>query len=376
MLNAPFKSVNVSSADELKAFFTDRMVAFFAIAATPAILTQLLRIPTLGFTWPMRIQCAIVIYIYGLFLVRKKISSLVKHASMIAILCITALSSLVPFGFSMDGLSYLLVAMVLTSIMCGTKTAVKLCAGMVITLTLIAAYHINDTAPLAVDLNMLVHNTDTWMSIMVSFTVIALALAVAVGTLHESHINLVKKLHLKNLEIHELAETDYLTGLANRRMMEDRLSFMVDRQRRHGGTIYLFYIDLDGFKAVNDTFNHSVGDFVLREVALRLKGIMRPDDVVARLGGDEFSIAVSVELNENHAKYAEHIANRIIESVSEPVYWEEDIINVSASVGIVEYDQAKRVDATTLMDIADAAMFSIKKSGKNGFIIQRPIFSE
>lgn len=324
----------------------------------------------------MVLQIGIVLYIYTITIFRRNLSVKVKQNSMIAILMLIGFSSIATFGFSTDAMSFLIVAQVLTCIMAGTRTAVKLAITLTLSLVIAGIYHCTHPNSIPFDINFLVHDTSTWVSAIVSFSMVTLALAIAVGTLHESHAALIDELNKKNKEVMDLAHTDYLTGLKNRRIMEDRLGFMIDRQHRHPGKIFIFYMDLDGFKAVNDTHTHAAGDQVLKVIANRLVKNFRPEDVVARIGGDEFVAVVQVDEGSCVSKYAEDIATRIIEEIQQPITWEKHIINVSASVGIVEYDQAKRIDATTLMDIADAAMFSIKKSGKNGFIIQKPIFTE
>jgi diguanylate cyclase (GGDEF)-like protein len=144
---------------------------------------------------------------------------------------------------------------------------------------------------------------------------------------------------------------DGLTGLANRTLLFDRLEKELQSARRYGGRLALLFVDLDDFKAVNDTRGHDAGDEVLVEVARRLQAVVRPSDTVARLGGDEFVILC--ERLEGAADEAVAIADRAREVLEE--------ISLSASVGIAIATGAE--DADTLVNRADDAMYAAKRRG-------------
>jgi len=172
--------------------------------------------------------------------------------------------------------------------------------------------------------------------------------------------------HNKTREQLELMAThDIVTGLPNRRLLEERLGLTLAQAKRYRRTICLMFIDLDGFKSINDTHGHRAGDETLRETAMRLQEISRKSDIVARLGGDEFVI-VFTEISDQ-ANDPIVFAQRIINAVGQPVPIGNDKkISISASIGIALYpDDATDVEG--LLTSADQAMYAAKREGKNQF---------
>ena len=159
----------------------------------------------------------------------------------------------------------------------------------------------------------------------------------------------------------EQARTDSLTGLPNRRYLGERLAQELARVQREKWMIGLLYIDLDGFKLVNDSLGHSVGDLLLREVGKRLKSRIRLTDTLARVGGDEFTVILTGLESEKDATVA---ANGLIQSLSRPFVIEGTEITVGASIGI-STRRPSGMDDHDLLKQADSAMYAAKRSGKN-----------
>ena len=157
---------------------------------------------------------------------------------------------------------------------------------------------------------------------------------------------------------------DPLTRLANRTLLLDRLEHALVRQRRHGGTVALLFLDLDRFKLVNDTLGHEAGDELLVQTAARLRAAVRPEDLVARLGGDEF-VVLCEDLEEPDA--AQAVARRIVATVSSPLRLRGREVFVSGSVGVV-VDRGER-SALELMRDADAAMYQAKGQGRGRYAL-------
>ena len=159
-----------------------------------------------------------------------------------------------------------------------------------------------------------------------------------------------------------LAVTDALTGLANRRLLEDRLVMAVAHARREQGSMATIYLDLDGFKEINDTLGHASGDTLLKMVADRLTATVREEDTVARLGGDEFVIVLRV----SGAADAERVAGKVIDAVAKPYVIGAHAASVTVSAGIGLYPSHGE-DAETLLKSADRALYEAKRSGKNNY---------
>ncbi len=160
-----------------------------------------------------------------------------------------------------------------------------------------------------------------------------------------------------------LAYHDELTGLANRTLFLDRLERAVSIARRKGGLVAVQAIDLDGFKAINETFGHEAGDLLLQAAAKRIKECLRESDTVARLEGDGFGVILPVL---DGAKGAREAAQRILAALCRPVFLAGDEISLGASIGIALFP-ADGVGAAELAKNAEITMAEVKKRGKRAF---------
>lgn len=159
------------------------------------------------------------------------------------------------------------------------------------------------------------------------------------------------------------AQHDPLTGLINRTLFQDRVASALTRARRDGGLVTIMFLDLDGFKDVNDRFGHAVGDDLLRQISGRLVDVLRETDTVARLGGDEFTIILE---GGKRVEDAGRVATKVLKAVSAPYSVGDRDIVVTVSIGISMYP----VDGDgyeELMKGADTAMYQAKSAGKNTY---------
>jgi len=163
---------------------------------------------------------------------------------------------------------------------------------------------------------------------------------------------------LEHLSLH-----DALTGLPNRILLEEQLHQALARSQRYGRSLAVVYLDLDGFKEVNDRYGHTVGDKLLVSVSQRMKEALREGDTLARMGGDEFA-AILADL-ERPQDYRQ-IIDRLLHAAAEPAVVEEISLQVSASIGVTLYPQ-DRNDIDLLVRHADQAMYLAKQSGKNRY---------
>jgi diguanylate cyclase (GGDEF)-like protein/PAS domain S-box-containing protein len=168
--------------------------------------------------------------------------------------------------------------------------------------------------------------------------------------------------HKSQLEY--IAHYDTLTGLPNRVLFDDRLQRGMAQARRRSQQLALAYIDLDGFKAVNDRHGHQVGDQLLMTVAARMKTTLREGDTISRLGGDEF-VAVLIDLPD--AESCLLLTQRLLAAVAQPVLVAGCELKVSASIGLTLFPQPDDVDAEQLLRQADLAMYQAKLAGKNRY---------
>lgn len=173
-------------------------------------------------------------------------------------------------------------------------------------------------------------------------------------------ITMLKEAQKKLLE---MATHDSLTGLPNRRMLNDRLNEVIARSKRSERLIAVLFMDLDGFKDVNDNFGHNAGDMLLKQVAERLMEAVREIDLVSRMGGDEFTIILESVITVQDVIV---VADRIIEIIQKPFDIGDASAHVTTSVGISIFPN-DGLDAGTLLRKADNAMYKAKNSGKNHY---------
>ncbi len=183
--------------------------------------------------------------------------------------------------------------------------------------------------------------------------------ALSLQTVQYLHRAIVDSVVLRH-DLTLLAKQDALTGLPNRLRLRERFQESIVPVARTGRRLAVHFLDLDGFKEINDLYGHPAGDAVLQEVALRLTAIVRAEDTVARLGGDEF---VVVQARISHRSEAEMLARRILRQLSVPYEADGKRMNISVSIGIaIAPDQG--LDLERLTACADAALYRAKGSGK------------
>ena len=161
-----------------------------------------------------------------------------------------------------------------------------------------------------------------------------------------------------------------LTGLPNRRLFHKILSRLLLEAETSGQLLAVLYIDLDGFKEVNDTYGHEKGDLVLEETARRLIRAVRGSDIVFRMGGDEFVLLLSRIMAD---KEIQHVCERILSEIRQPFQLSEDLfVEMTASIGVSVYPRDGQ-DEKELLSRADQAMYRIKKSDKNYYSFIKPL---
>ncbi len=161
-----------------------------------------------------------------------------------------------------------------------------------------------------------------------------------------------------------LASYDSLTGLPNRSLFIDRLEMALETSKRTETLVAVIFLDLDGFKSINDTMGHDAGDDLIKQVGQRLKASVRKSDTVARLGGDEFTVIIT---NIRHVDGVETVAKKIVEAIGEPFIINDQEVHTSTSMGITLYPFNDQDHAYSLIKQADTAMYQAKVHGKNNY---------
>jgi diguanylate cyclase (GGDEF)-like protein len=195
----------------------------------------------------------------------------------------------------------------------------------------------------------------------------AVLLVLIVGTLFYGYRRAVSLYELAESSKSEadkfthVAYHDALTLLPNRRFFNEYIQMALENAKKHGQEFALFYLDLDGFKYLNDHYGHEAGDEALRHIATQLKYILRDTDFLARLGGDEFAIIVQVDAT---YEALDKLARRIIDQVGQPFLVGDKLCLLGVSIGVACYPKNEN-DAERLTSAADDAMYQAKRAGKN-----------
>jgi len=183
--------------------------------------------------------------------------------------------------------------------------------------------------------------------------------------------SMLKKLNTSNAELANLADKlqimamhDSLTGLPNRALFQESLEHALSMAQRRHERLAVLFIDLDGFKKINDTHGHQSGDVVLKTVASRLLALVRKSDLVARFAGDEFMVL----LNNANQKKVNIVAHKLISEISASIVIADRTLEVTASIGIAVYPESGTT-AAQIMAKADTAMYHCKQEGKNRIMV-------
>ncbi|MBC7726246.1 MAG: GGDEF domain-containing protein [Microbacteriaceae bacterium] len=185
-----------------------------------------------------------------------------------------------------------------------------------------------------------------------------------IGHLTGAFNRLLSKLGEKQAELERLAYHDSLTDLPNRKLFADRLRQALARTQRRAHRVGLLYLDLDGFKRINDTLGHEAGDEALQEIARRLLGVVRQTDTLARMGGDEF-VLLAADLDAPAERAVRVLAQKCIDAVTQPLQLRGGDISVGVSIGIALTGNSDTPDS--LLAAADKAMYEVKKNGRGSY---------
>mgnify|MGYP000287663343 FL=1 len=178
----------------------------------------------------------------------------------------------------------------------------------------------------------------------------------------------ISQIKAHEAELDRIAHYDILTGAPNRRLLGDRLGQAIKRAVRNESSLAVCFLDLDGFKIINDQFGHQIGDQLLVAVTQHLRQVLRANDTLARLGGDEFVVLLS---DIGNSVECVQVLERILSAVSRTIEIDELVLHVTASIGVSLYPD-DNVDADSLLRHADQAMYMAKNAGKNRFHLFDP----
>lgn len=364
----------------------DMMLAASAVVVIPALAASLYRITNIGWQWSMAAHIAAAVLICGFFLFRKSIPYTLRAGTIVFIFLFVGMVGFWELGMVAGANPLLLVAPVLATVLFGKRLGIWFTVAMVSMMLLTAYSFVFGGRVFHIDFDL--HDTylPAWATYLLG-VIMAVATSVAAISMSNHHLSsaLVQsrrsqdeltalnldlesqvaqrtaQLEAAKQEAERQARTDVLTGLNNRRAFFEHADVIDAQSRRYDHAYVVAMIDIDHFKAVNDTWGHEAGNMTLQTVGQVISGMLRETDVIGRIGGEEFAMI----LPETAVREGTSLAERLREAIESTVIeTPQGPINVTISIGIAALDTHSETLERVVAN-ADAAMYLAKNAGRN-----------
>lgn len=337
-------------------------VFIFGIFGIP---TSLIRIFSTGWLNVYAFHLSLATVIFGVTWKRGMISANIKALLALFILSSISLAGFYQFALSSNPAVSLTCTYLLAALLLQRKRAVVFALTITVLVSLIGYGFTTDRLTLRFDVNQYIHNPSSWVFLILGAVLFTLLVAYAIAYYQNAIKSLLVEIAQQRDLIQHQATHDTLTGLPTLRLARDRLEMACSQATRDKNKAAVLFIDLDGFKAANDTFGHEAGDHVLKVVANRLTESIRSIDTAARQGGDEFIVIIHGAESIDGIKT---VADKLVKAIAEPIYFNDQLVKIGSSIGIAVYPDHAASAVETLKH-ADQAMYVVKKSGKNNYSV-------
>jgi diguanylate cyclase (GGDEF)-like protein len=352
----------------IRAEIIDRLwLSLFIVAIIGAPLSAL-RAGTTGWLPIYSMHLALAVLVACIFVVRGRLSTTFKLAMIVTVFWVIGLAGLASTGMVGPSVWWLSLSILLITALYSPRAGLLTAVLTLAVTSLAAAGFIQGWLTMPYDANAYIRTVVAWANVVVAAVLLPLLLFSSVISFHHSTVELLEEVDAQREMIRQLATLDELTGVPTLRLATDRLEQAMLGAIRSGGKVAVLFIDLDGFKGINDAHGHDAGDAVLKSVAQRFRQVVRADDTIARRGGDEFlAILKDVE----GAQSAQALAQRILDALAVPTAHGEKALRVGASIGIAIFPE-HAVTADDMLRAGDAAMYEAKRSGTNQVRLAQP----
>ncbi|MEH6557445.1 MAG: diguanylate cyclase [Oceanicoccus sp.] len=344
----------------------NRTVILLTIFAIPTALSSVVRAVSHGWQPVFGLQLGIVTVLLIATWWRHQITSTTKAALLISSCVFVAWAGLYTFGVMASAGHWLAVlAIFLIGMVCNTKSAI-IGTGIVLAgIAAIGLFEVSGYIEPAITPAVFVSAAGSWVVELLCSLLFIATVFPTVSDYKAATREMIAASETRRNKIAYLAEHDQLTDLPLLRTARDRLDMACSRARRNKAKAALFFIDLDGFKTLNDTHGHDAGDACLKAIATRLNTRLRAEDTASRIGGDEFVVV----LDEISGSFeATQLAAELIELINVPTSFSNAELQVGASIGIAMFPD-NSLNAQRLQPLADKAMYEAKQAGKNRYVL-------
>lgn len=329
-----------------------------ALVGTPASLARAL---ATGWIPLYTVHVCLAAFIFAMYALRARLSFNQRSVVVLGVLVLLGSAGMLTLGLLGGGFWWLAAAVLLAGTLHSQRVALAMAAATSALIAVVGILFTTGALTLQVDPATYVYAPTSWVAFVLVAAIMPFVLFQAIALFQRSTVELLEQVEQQRAEIERLARHDGLTGLVRWDVAVDRLQVALAAAARWGHKVGVLFVDLDGFKAINDSLGHEAGDRVLQIVAERLAGTLRAEDTAARVGGDEF-ILILVEVA--GAAEARQAAERAVAAVAAPIALPGGSVSVSVSIGVALYpDHAS--DTKGLRRCADAAMYAAKSAGKN-----------
>jgi len=345
----------------IRASIIDRLWLSLFIVALIGVPMSALRSSTTGWLPLYTLHIALGVLVACVFLARNHLSTTFKLGMIVTLFWVVGVSGLVSLGLVGPGAWWLSLSVLLISALYSLRAGLLTALLMFAVLVGVASGFTQGWLSLPFDANVYVRTASAWGNVVVTVVLLPLLVFSTVASFQRSTIQLLEEVDAQREMIRQLATHDELTGVPTLRLATDRLEQAMLGAARSGGKVAVLFIDLDGFKSINDTHGHDAGDAVLKAVAERCRAVVRADDTIARKGGDEF-IAILRGIEGSRAALT--LAQRVVDTLSAPVTYNGRDLRVGASVGVALFPE-HAATAVDMIRAGDGAMYEAKRSGTN-----------
>jgi diguanylate cyclase (GGDEF)-like protein len=336
-------------------------VLFIAIIGAPA---SVLRALSTGWLHLYTIHTVVALMVVFFFIFKKKIPYPIKTFFIIALFILIGVIGLFTLGVLSAGIWWLIVSSFLISTVVSVRAG-TITVFLIMLLIIVAGYLFsNEIITIPVDANAYVKSPLSWISLIIATTIMPIVVFQTISFYQHATIKLLKEINDQKRHIERMSSHDQLTGLFLLKRINRYLKSSLALAKKSGKKVVLLFIDLDGFKAVNDNFGHDFGDNVLIKIAHRMSEVSKNKGYVGRIGGDEFVVVLPDVTELDSVRL---FVKKLISEINKPISEFGDSVVVGASIGISVFPD-NSLDPDQLKKSADFAMYEVKRKGKNDFL--------
>ena len=355
--------------ESLRRRFIERLWSGMLVIACFGVPLSVLRAISTGWLPVYTIHITLGVLVAVVTALRKRISYNWLSGMFVVLLWCVGIPGIMTYGLVASSVLWLVISCLIASYLFGVRMAMYVALGTAAIIAAVGWAMLTQRLRPAVSLDAYVLMPGAWATLLLATGAFAYFVVRSVGLQNETLMQLLQEVDEQRRVIELSATHDQLTGLPTLRLVDDRLSIAIAAAKRGHDRVALMFIDLDGFKGVNDGHGHDVGDAVLRMAAGRMTDCVRGSDTGARIGGDEF-LLVAGEVHDLPS--LQSLAEKLIAKISQPFTVGDVQVNIAASVGIAVYpDHSGSV--TELRRLADQAMYEAKRQGRGRYQFARPV---